>query len=174
VLVFVGSMNIKVMFSTLYSLQKGASPFFCLFLRGWHQPRRVVVVRRRLSKGALLGLEYQTGQQRELALVEGPEDMRLYEYSVLVTDLDDELVTIMRHYRDRADCENNFDETKNLWGRGGYVTQHLQTSQIMAHMVALIYIGWDLFVRLVIPDKHHEAITSRPLLLSSVGRLTQS
>jgi hypothetical protein len=132
------------------------------------------VVRRRLSKGALLGLEYQTGQQRELALVEGPEDMRLYEYSVLVTDLDDELVTIMRHYRDRADCENNFDETKNQWGWGGYVTQHLQTSQIMARMVALIYNWWNLFVRLAIPDKHHEAITSRPLLLSSVGRLTQS
>jgi hypothetical protein len=41
-------------------------------------------------------------------------------------------------------------------------------------MVALIYSGWNLFVRLAIPDKHHEAITSRPLLLSSVGRLTQS
>ncbi len=100
--------------------------------------------------------------------------MRLYEYSVLVTDLDYELVTIMRHYRDRADCENNFDETKNLWGRGGYVTQHLQTSQIMAHMVALIYNGWNLFVRLAIPDKHDETITRRPLLISSVGRLTQS
>ncbi len=41
-------------------------------------------------------------------------------------------------------------------------------------MVALIYNWWNLFVRLAIPDKHHEAITSRPLLLSSVGRLTQS
>jgi hypothetical protein len=29
-------------------------------------------------------------------------------------------------------------------------------------------------VRLAIPEKHHEAITSRPLLLSSVGRLTES
>lgn len=143
-------------------------------LQGWDRSRRIVVVRRRLSKDALIGLEYQSGLQRELALVEGPEDMRLYEYSVLVTDLKDELVTIMRHYRDRADCENNFDETKNQWGWGGYVTQHLQTSQIMARMVALIYNWWNLFVRLAIPDKHHEAITSRPLLLSSVGRLTQS
>ena len=145
-----------------------------LQLQGWDNARRVVVVRRRLSKDALVGLEYQSGQQRELALIEGPEDMRLYEYSVLVTDLDDELVSIMRHYRDRADCENNFDETKNQWGWGGYVTQHLQTSQIMARMVALIYNWWNLFVRLAIPEKHHEAITSRPLLLSSVGRLTQS
>jgi hypothetical protein len=44
----------------------------------------------------------------------------------------------------------------------------------MARIVALIYNGWNLFVRLAIPGKHHEAITSRPLLLTSVGRLTES
>jgi hypothetical protein len=134
----------------------------------------VVVARRRLLKDPMIGIEYQRGGQRELALVEGPEDMRLFEYSVLVTNLDDELVNLMRHYRDRADCENNFDEAKNQWGWGGFVTQQLQTSQIMAGIVALIYNWWNLFVRLAIPDKHHEAITSRPLLLSSVGRLTES
>jgi len=133
-----------------------------------------VVARRRLAKDPLIGIEYARNGQRELALVEGPEDMRLFEYSVMVTNLDDELVTLMRHYRDRADCENNFDEVKNQWGWGGFVTRQLQTSQIMARMVALIYNWWNLFVRLAIPDKHHEAITSRPLLLSSVGRLTES
>ncbi|MBF0219201.1 MAG: transposase [Gammaproteobacteria bacterium] len=145
-----------------------------LQLYGWKQPRRVVVARRRLPKETLIGIEYKKGEQLELALLEGPEDMRIYEYSVLVTNLDDELVTLMQHYRNRADCENNFDETKNQWGWGGFVTQKLQTSQIMARMVALVYNWWNLFVRLVIPDKHHEAITSRPLLLSSVGRLTGS
>jgi hypothetical protein len=144
-----------------------------LELYGWKRARRVVVARRRLPKDPLIGLEYQRGGQPELALVEGPEDIRLFEYSVLVTNLDDELVTLMGHYRDRADCENNFDEAKNQWGWGGFVTQKLQTSQIMARMVALIYNWWNLFVRLAIPDKHHEAITSRPLLLSSVGRLTE-
>ena len=143
-------------------------------LYGWEKTRRVVVARRRLPKDPLIGLEYTGGGQRELALVEGPEDMRLFEYSVLVTNLEDELVTVMRHYRDRADCENNFDEVKNQWGWGGFVTRSLQTSQIMSRMVALIYNWWNLFVRLAIPDKHHEAITSRPLLLSSVGRLTES
>jgi len=145
-----------------------------LQLQGWRQGRRVVVARRRLAKEALLGVEYRRGGQQELALVEGPEDMRLFEYSILVTSLDDDLVTLMRHYRDRADCENNFDETKNQWGWGGYVTRKLQTSQIMARMVALIYNWWNLFVRLAIPHKHHEAISSRPLLLNSVGRLTES
>jgi hypothetical protein len=32
----------------------------------------------------------------------------------------------------------------------------------------------SIFVRLAEPDKHLEAITSRPLLLSSVGKLTES
>ena len=145
-----------------------------LQLQGWQAARRVVVARRRLPKDPLIGLEYSRDGQRELALVEGPEDMRLFEYNVMVTNLDDELVTLMRHYRDRADCENNFDEAKNQWGWGGFVTRQLQTSQIMARLVALIYNWWNLFVRLAIPDKHHEAITSRPLLLSSVGRLTES
>jgi len=36
-----------------------------------------------------------------------------YEYSVLVTSLADEVVSIVQHYRDRADSENNFDEIKN-------------------------------------------------------------
>lgn len=145
-----------------------------LQLYGWERARRVVVVRRRLPKDPVIGVEIEHGGQRELALVEGPEDMRVFEYSVLVTNLDDELVTLMRHYRDRADCENNFDEAKNQWGWGGFVTRELQTSQIMARLVALIYNWWNLFVRLAIPEKHHEAITSRPLLLSSVGRLTES
>jgi hypothetical protein len=145
-----------------------------LQLYGWERARRVVVVRRRLPKDPVIGVEIQHGGQRELALVEGPEDMRVFEYSVLVTNLDDEVITLMRHYRDRADCENNFDETKNQWGWGGFVTRELQTSQIMARLVALIYNWWNLFVRLAIPEKHHEAITSRPLLLSSVGRLTES
>ncbi|MCN4144508.1 MAG: hypothetical protein LC437_05425 [Thiohalomonas sp.] len=43
----------------------------------------------------------------------------------------------------------------------------------MARMIALICNWWNLFVRLAIPHKHHEAITSRPLLLSSIGRLTE-
>lgn len=145
-----------------------------LQLQGWRQERRVVLARRRLAKNGLIGVEYHRGGQQELALVEGPEDMRLFEYQVLVTSLDDELVTLMRHYRNRADCENNFDEIKNQWGWGGFVTQQLQTSQIMARIVALIYNWWNLFVRLAIPEKHHEAISSRPLLLSSIGRLTES
>jgi len=144
-----------------------------LQLTGWVKERRVIVTRRRLRSDALV-LEKRSGGQQELAFIDGPEDMRLYEYSVLVTDLSDEPIALMQHYRDRADCENVFDEIKNQWGWGGFVTQKQQTSQIMARMVALVYNWWNLFSRLAIPEKHHEAITSRPLLLSSVGQLTHS
>ena len=145
-----------------------------LQLHGWKQSRRAVVIRRRVKGDPILALEHKTGGQQELTFVDGPEDMRLYEYSVLVTSLPDDLIALMQHYRDRADCENVFDEIKNQWGWGGFVTQQLQTSQIMARMVALVYNWWNLFARLAIPEKHHEAITSRPLLLSSIGRLTRS
>mgnify|MGYP000122606904 CR=1 FL=1 len=144
-----------------------------LELQGWKRARRVVVARRRLAKDPLIGLEYQRGGQRELALVEGPEDMRLFEYSVLVTNLDDELVTLMGHYRDRADCENNFDELKNHWGWGGFTTQDLKRCRFMARITGLIYNWWSLFVRLADPTQHTEAITSRPLLLHAPARLTR-
>lgn len=41
----------------------------------------------------------------------------------------------------------------------------------MTHMIALVCNWWNLFVRLAIPYKYHEAIISRILLLSNVGRL---
>jgi hypothetical protein len=89
---------------------------------------------------------------------------------VLVTDLEDDLVTLFSHDRDRADYENNFNEMKNQWGWGGYTTKNIKSFQFMARMIALVYNWWNLFMRLAIPEKHHEAITSRPLLLSSIGR----
>ncbi len=142
-----------------------------LQLQGWEKARRVIVIRRRLCVEHLIGIEYQKEGQQNLAFVDGPEDLKAYEYSVLVTDLDEDLITLFYHYRDRADCENNFDEMKNQWGWGGYTTRSIKSCRLMAGMIALIYNWWNLYVRLALPDKHHEAITSRPLLLSGVGRL---
>lgn len=144
-----------------------------LQLQGWEKSRRVVVVRRKISSDNMIGVEYQKEGQQSLAFIDSPEDLKAYEYSVLVTDLDNDLVTVFHHYRDRADCENNFDEMKNQWGWGGYNTHKIKSCQLMTRMVALVHNWWNLYVRLAIPEKHHEAITSRPLLLSSVGRYTE-
>ena len=143
-------------------------------LDGWEMPRRVVIIRRRLSNDNMVAVEYEKKGQQEMVFIDGPENIKAYEYSMLVTDLEEDLVSLFYHYRDRADCENNFDEMKNQWGWGGYATQDIKSCQLMSRMIALVYNWWNLFVRLAIPEKHHEAITSRPLLLSSIGRLTKS
>ncbi len=61
----------------------------------------------------------------------------------------------------------------NTLGWGGFTTHDLHRCQLSARAVALIYNWWSLFVRLASPDARREAITSRPWLMSSVGRKTE-
>ena len=75
-------------------------------------------------------------------------------------------------YRDRADNENCYDELKNQWGWCGYTSKDLKRSSIMARIIALCYNGWSLFTKLVDKDLAREAITSRPLYLECIARLT--
>jgi hypothetical protein len=67
------------------------------------------------------------------------------------------------------DIENIFDELKNQWGWGGFVTHDLARCRLAARLVALFYDWWNIFVRLAEPDWHREAITSRPLLLHAIA-----
>ena len=147
-----------------------------LQLKSWTKERRVVVTRRQLQ-GEVVALpdplRHLDRDQQQYAFIETAPDLKTYEYAVLVTSLDQEVLTISQLYRDRADCENVFDEMKNQWGWGGFVTQDIKRCRLMARIVALVYNWWNLFVRLAVPDQHLEAVTSRPLLLHSVGKLTQ-
>ena len=145
-----------------------------LALQGWKKKRQVIIVRRQVCSDRIVGIESSSGEYKQLSFIDGPEDMKTYEYSVLVTDRKDlDLTTLFHHYRDRADCENNFDELKNQWGWGGYTSKDVKSCRLMSRMVGLIYNWWNLYVRLAIPEQHHEAITSRPLLLSGIGRQTK-
>jgi hypothetical protein len=139
-----------------------------LKLSGWSRARRVIVLRRPMRGEALLADE----SQGILAFVEADIAAKRYEYAVLVTDLNHELLTIAQLYRDRADAENTFDELKNQWGWGGFTTHDLARCRLSALAVALIYNWWSLFVRLGHPGARLEAITSRPFLLSAVARQT--
>jgi hypothetical protein len=144
-----------------------------LQLIGWSSPRRVIVLRKPLAKH-LVSFSTHT-DTKQLSLDFGELDQKkqqFYEYAVLVTSLTDEVLTVAQHYRDRADSENVFDELKNQWGWGGFATQDLKRCSLTARAVALIYNWWNLFVRLAVPDKHLEAITSRPLLLHAVAKQT--
>jgi hypothetical protein len=143
-----------------------------LKLMGWKKERRVIVLRKSVSKDVVALSENSNTNQLEMRFAEANGKMRVYEYAVLITSLSDEIITIAQHYRDRADCENIFDELKNQWGWGGFTTQDIKRCRLMARVVGLIYNWWNLFARLAKPDKHLEAITSRPLLLHSVGKQT--
>jgi hypothetical protein len=111
--------------------------------------------------------------QLSFPALEDGEEKKNWEYGALVTSLDNEILTVGQLYRDRADCENAFDELKNQWGWGGYTTKDLNRCRLMAGFVALFYNWWNLFVRLADPNHHREAITSRPLLLQAIGRQTR-
>jgi hypothetical protein len=146
-----------------------------LALAGWEDKRRVVVLRRPLQ-GEMLVAQEEDGQQL-LGFIEadrkGGKRITGYEYAVLVTNLDHEILSLGQLYRDRADAENAFDEIKNQWGWGGFTTHDLHRCQLSARAVALIYNWWSLFVRLANPVARLEAVTSRPWLMSSVGRRTE-
>ena len=145
-------------------------------LTGWTANRRVVILRRRLSEDKLGILKKRKKSPKQLELdfcfADVQTDVSIYEYQVLVTNLDEELSTISQQYRDRSDCENNFDELKNQWGWCGYTTQDLKRCRLMAKTTALIYNWWTIFSRLANPHSHLEAVTSRPLLLNAVAKRT--
>jgi len=143
-----------------------------LRLTGWSRQRRVVVLRRKL-KGNLVATARDEREQLQLGFAEIEGDGELFEYAVLVTSLDAEILSVAQLYRDRADCENGFDELKNQWGWGGFTTRDLARCKLAAQTVALVYNWWSIFTRLAAPDKHLEAITSRPLLLNAIAECTR-
>lgn len=148
-----------------------------LRLTGWTQRRRVIVMRR-VRKTDLVVEAKRAGRkgkaqvQAELHFIDENEPIKSWEYAVLVCNAHYELDNIGQLYRDRADCENGFDEIKNQWGWGGYSTHDIERCALSARAVALVYNWWSWYVRLAHPKTRLEAITSRPKLLSAVGRMT--
>lgn len=143
-----------------------------LRLAGWGRARRVIVLRRRVKKDLAI-VDQRNPRQMQLGFTELCDDVAIYEYAVLVTSLEAEILTVAQLYRDRADAENPFDELKNHWAWGGFTTHDLKRCRFMARTTALIYNWWRLFVRLVEPGQHTEAITSRPLMLHAIGKQTR-
>ena len=154
-----------------------------LLLSGWSRTRRVILVReapavapvgaqarRRRDPFALPGTQSQNWLQINAAPWSG-------RIAVLVTALDERAYpteSMPRLYRERADCENGYDELKNQWGWNGYTTQKLAPSRIMANLVALFYNWWNLYVRFYDELHHREAISSRPALMQGVARQVHS
>jgi len=151
-------------------------------LGGWTKTRRVVLVREAPAQAPVgenarrrrdhLSLPNATGKGWDPKAV--PWSGKI---AVLVTSLDIRgypTTAMPRLYRERADCENAFDELKNQWGWSGYATRQLASCRLMANLIALIYNWWNLYVRFYDSEHHREAITSRPALMQGVGRQVQS
>lgn len=154
-----------------------------LQLDGWRCASRAVFVRRPrplsqdrgMEPGGRAGKAAETGQMEfqfpDLEVLP-PGDCGGYDWHVLVTDLDHQVLPLAQLYRDRGNCENIFDEMKNQWGWCGFTTQSLERCGVMAALVALVANLWNIFCRTMAPERHAEAKTSRPLLQQVVGRLT--
>ncbi len=141
-------------------------------LEGRSHERRAIVLRRRLKGAVGLSHDDENGLA-QLSFAEIGEATELYEYAVLATSLDEETEAFGPLYRDRADGENIFDEMKTQWGWGGFTTQDLARRRLAARQLALFYDWWNIFVRLAEPDRHREAIASRPLFLSAIATRTR-
>lgn len=143
-------------------------------LAGWTAQRRVIILRRPMREDLGVAKRRNKARQAQMELEMGilKHGTVLYEYAVLVTNMEEEIFTLAQHYRDRGDAENAFDELKNQWGWLGYTTHDHARSEMMTLFVAVVYNWWSLFTRLSFPNKRAEAITSRPLLLHAIGRKT--
>lgn len=144
-----------------------------LRLQGWTSERRIVVLRRPKNREQTAREALPEQAQKDAGLLIQIAAEPEWEHIILVTNLDWEPRSLADAYRQRADCENAFDELKNQWGWGGFVTRDLFRSRVAARTVALLYNWWTLFVRCAEPTRAREAITSRPLMMCAVGRITQ-
>ena len=143
-----------------------------LKLSSWTSKRRVVVIRRETRRKEMTLPENNIyawlGDSVEVL------DEPVYESIVLVTNLDYPIEQLGQLYRDRADCENVFDELKNQWGWGGYTTQNIKSNQIMARIVAQVYNWWSIMTKKSHSGNHKEAITTRPAMLSNVAYMSRT
>ena len=146
-----------------------------VILSGWSKSRRVIILCRPHPDNEK--------EQRKLIEEAGNENLLFpivinkiprNEYQILITDLDYSMPAIAQLYRDRGDCENVFDELKNNWGWGGFTTEDIKRTRIMAQLTALVYNWWNIFCRLADPNKHMEAKTSRPLLQNIIGKMVKT
>ena len=156
-----------------------------LRLSGWTRERRVVLVRESRSRAPIARIgKPRRGKDRQSSLPQAQGegwDAQATPWcgkiAVLVTSLDAvafPTIVMPKHYRDRADAENCFDELKNQWGWGGYTSHKLAPSRLMANLIALFYNWWNLYLRFYDDAHHREAIRTRPMLMAGVGRQVQS
>jgi len=153
-------------------------------LDGWSKSRRCLLVRRPAKeKPEAKPARRPRGRPRKNAVVPVQQEFEFVEcakgrawdcYALVTNDSGLDPVALTQLYRDRGDCENNFDEYKNQWGWCGFVTQKIKPTRAMARLIAIVANWWNVFCRLAEGGRHMEAVTSRPMLMGVVGRIVES
>jgi hypothetical protein len=133
-------------------------------LSGWDAPRRVVFSRRLVCKTP--------------AFSEGNLwDIYEHKYDAYVTSLPFEHTNswqLIDLYKERADCENMFDEAKNQWGFGNFCAKSKTVTEVAARLLLVTYNLWTLFTRAMNPQKHTEAKTTRRTYLLIAAKRVRS
>ena len=68
----------------------------------------------------------------------------------------------------------DFDEYKNQYGQGGFVTEDLKPCRAIARLIDIVANWWNIFCRPEDGDRRLEPTTSRPMCMGVVGRLVIS
>ncbi len=145
-------------------------------------PRRCLLVRRP-AKEKPAAAPKRRGRPKEGAAVPVQQEFEFVEdrrgrtwdtFALVTNDRELAPVALTQPYRDRGDCENNFDEYKNQWGWAGFVTNKFKPTRAMARLIAIVANWWNDFCRLADGSRHMEPVTSRPMLLGLVGRIVRS
>ena len=109
-------------------------------LQGGEGQRRIIVLRR--VKGTLTAssMDDQGQPQFSVSSTSAPTGM-FTDIRFLTTSLWSRTwASFGQLDRDRGDGENIFDELKNQWGSGGFVTRDLARCPLAARLVALFYV----------------------------------
>ncbi len=131
-----------------------------LQLSDWDKPRRVVFTRKLVCK-------IPAFQEDNLW------DIYEHKYDAYITSLPVEHSSswqIVDLYKERADCENVFDEIKNQWGFGGFCAKSKVVTEVAARFLLLSYNLWSLFTRAMSAESHSEAKTTRRIYLMVAGK----
>ena len=135
----------------------------------WDRPRRLIFIRKKVRESRKQE-DTPLLEHANLTVMTKPE----YEFAVLVTNIHESAFACVDLYHKRGDVENNYDDLKNHWGWGGFMTKDLLRCQVAARFNAIFFNWWNLFTRCAEPKRPRESVTSRPLLLHAVGQVIKS
>ncbi len=117
-------------------------------LPGWSHPRRMIAVRKNLSK--------RPRSSGKLLLWDGMEER--YRYSVFVTNLDLPAQMVWKLYRDRADAENRIKELKYDFGADSFCLSSFFATEAAFRFIMVAYNLLSLFRQIVLRERKQSTL----------------